>query len=752
MDTTPSIVGLTEPGVAGRRSVIGGKAAELARLSAAGFVVPPGFVVTARALSRPDLAGYLRTAADGLGAGRFAVRSSGVAEDLPDASHAGLYETYLDVSAAELENAVRCCFAAAKDPRVAAYQRQRGIAAGTMAVLVQAMIHPAAAGVAFTADPLTGDRTKTVITAVAGLGESLVSGEALGEEWTAVSGLPATRSRAGHDGTALTVGQADAVARLARRVCAATDGIPQDIEWAIDSDGRLWLLQARPMTALPSQLSWDPPGRGLWMRNFRIGEWLPEAVTPLFATWLLPLLEGGYLDGMHTTVGVRVPFRYALVNGWYYNAPPLPSPRLLAQVLLRGRSRAVKVLYHALYRVGKNPAAADRAVLSTLERDWQQVQLPRYRHQVARAAEEVDQACPRRLAELVNQLGTQAGVALWYLAILGGSAWKMEAALTRFARRHLATALPADDGGAQVLLRGLAGAAPRPTGHAVHSLDWYHPLAAGGPAVPPGRVAPPPRQAHLVDQRRAAERRARIALADRPALLTQFDGLLQVNQRYAIIREQQAQDFTLAWPVLRRCADRLGDDLVEAGVLADPGDIFFCTRQEVSAAIAGRPRGPIEAVPGRRQQWQQHRKLAAPLTLGRPGRLIGNPIAHAVHDARGATTPPPPGTIIGHPASAGIATGPVRIIDTPAEFAAFKDGEILVAKATTPAWTPLFATAAAVVTDGGSLAAHASLVAREYGIPAVVGTGNATTSLRTGQTVTVDGNAGTVTPRPADHT
>ena len=100
---------------------------------------------------------------------------------------------------------------------------------------------------------------------------------------------------------------------------------------------------------------------------------------------------------------------------------------------------------------------------------------------------------------------------------------------------------------------------------------------------------------------------------------------------------------------------------------------------------------------------------------------------------------------MGHPASAGRATGPVGIVNGPEDFAGFTDGAVLVAKATAPAWTPLFARAAAVVTDGGTLAAHASLVAREYGIPAVVGTGDATHRLHPGQLVTVDGTAGTVT-------
>jgi len=105
---------------------------------------------------------------------------------------------------------------------------------------------------------------------------------------------------------------------------------------------------------------------------------------------------------------------------------------------------------------------------------------------------------------------------------------------------------------------------------------------------------------------------------------------------------------------------------------------------------------------------------------------------------------PPDAILVGEPASPGRATGRARIVDGPEDFDGFEDGEVLVARVTAPAWTPLFGRAAAVVTDGGTLAAHASLVAREYGIPAVVGTGDATRRLRDGQAVVVDGGAGVV--------
>jgi phosphohistidine swiveling domain-containing protein len=657
-----------------------------------------------------------------------------------------LYDTVLNVPIEGLGAAVRACFAATAAERVTTYQQRHGGAGAGMAVLVQVMVEPAAAGVAFTAHPVTGDRDQAVVTATPGLGEPLVSGEVTGEDWT-VTGARTVRTRPGPaDRPVLTSAQATAIAALARRV-ADRYGAPQDVEWAIDHEGRLWLLQARPMTALPPPVRWAAPGPGLWMRNFRLGEWLPEAVTPLFETWLLPLIEDGYLQGMQATVGVRVPFRYALVNGWYYNATPIPSPALLTRVLRNGGRRAVTVLYNALFRVGRDPAAADRAVLSGLEQDWRDRQLPGYRRLVADAAAQAPAADPHRLTVLVDELGREAGVALWYLAIVGGSAWKMEACLTRFTRHHLAGALPDEDGGAQVLLRGLPGTEPAHPPHAVHSVDWYHPVAAELPSTGEPRMDSG-RHAAVAAQRATAERRCAAALAAQPSLLAQFEALLAVTQRYATIREQQAGTLTLAWPVLRTCAHRLGEHLTGIGAFGQAEDIFFCTRVEVDTAL--RVRGPslTAVVAERRDHWQQQRRLAAPLTLGRPPRLVGDVIARAVEQARGTTDShagAEESVIVGQPASAGQATGPVRIITDPRDFAAFGTGDILVAQATTPAWTPLFGRAAAIVTDGGTLAAHASLIAREYGIPAVVGTGDATKRLQPGQRVTVDGTAGTVT-------
>jgi phosphohistidine swiveling domain-containing protein len=745
MDTITEVFDLAQATTADRARV-GGKAGVLGELVAAGFPVPPGQVVTAGALNYDGWEESLEAAAASLGTPLLAVRSSAVAEDLPDASYAGLYETYLNVPVEGLGEAVRRCFAAATAERVSAYHQRHGDGtAPGMAVLVQAMVDPIAAGVAFSVHPLSGDPDQALVTAVPGLGDRLVSGEAVGEEWT-VTTRHARRSRpipAG--GKVLGARQAQAVADLACKI-ADRFGRPQDIEWAIDRDGRLWLLQARPMTALSEPVSWTAPGTGLWSRNFRLGEWLPEAVTPLFATWLLPALEDGYLDGMQATVGIRVPFRYALVNGWYYNTPPIPTPKLLSRVLWQGRGRAMWILYNALIRVNRNPAAADRAVLSDLDHQWRNNHVPAYRQLATDAQIEAPTATPDRLVQLIDQLGREAGIYLWYLAIVGGSAWKMEACLTRFCRQHLAQVLSDEKGGTQVLLRGLPGTQPVSTAHAVQSVDWYHPVVAEMLTADIPLTNGDQRHTRLSQQRATAEQTCGNALVGRPRLLSKFQELLQVNQRYAVIREEQARDFTLGWPALRACVRRLGEHMVATGAVEQADDVFFCNRDEVTTILrAGKSEPIVHLVRERRYLWQRQHDLAAPLTLGQPVRLIGDVIGRAVQEARGEREVGE-NVIVGHPASAGRATGPVRIVQGPQDFGEFRDGDVLVAKATAPAWTLLFARAAAVVTDSGTLAAHASLVAREYGIPAVVATGDATVRLHPGQRVTVDGNAGTVTP------
>ena len=705
--------------------IAGVKASNLGELKRAGFPVPDGFVVTG------ETSDEVFHAAEQLG-GPWAVRSSGVAEDLAGASFAGQYETVLNVCGREeLIAAIQRCRASAASDRVASYRAARNAPADSrLAVLVQTMLEPEAAGVAFTANPITGDRNEVVMTAARGLGERVVSGEAQGDEWVIRNGNPVCRRSVEH---AIEPAQAMELAELARRI-EEQFGAPQDIEWAI-ADGRPFVLQTRPMTSLPEPVRWDPPSPGHWSRTLRLGEWLPEAMTPLFADWLLERIEGGYLVGMKRTAGASVPFRHAMVNGWYYTAPPRFPLFVLLRAAFQSRGRLVSFFVNALLRVWSKPELADQRLLRGLSNEWRESTLPRYRRLVETSEAAFDRATAEELVRWVDEIGALAGEALWSLAIVGGSAWKMEACLAKFLRRHVPGVAEL---GTQALLTSLptteaaSGVAP----HAVQSIDWYRPTA--GELTLPGTDGLGDRRAKGVAERERIESACRAALAKTPDRLARFETLLEVAQRYAAIREEQAALLTLGWPLLRRCVHRLADEAVGAAVIREKDDAFFLTRHE----LLGRSE-QHEKAHRRRAAWEGQRRLIAPLVVGQASKPMEAAIASVVHAVRTSGNRSS-NAIVGQPASPGRATGAVRLLDGPEDFDRLLSGEVIVARGTAPAWTPLFARAAAVVTDGGSLAAHASLVAREYGIPAVVGTGDATARLSDGQQVTVDGSAGVV--------
>lgn len=231
----------------GMIDLVGGKAVGLAALIKAGENVPDGFCLTTNAFRRGELPRRaVLEAYRHLGGEPVAVRSSASAEDLPDASFAGQHETVLDVSGdEELITAIRTCWQSLDAPRAITYREARGRAdqPAAMAVVVQRMVDPAIAGVAFTANPITGTRTEIVIDAVAGLGSSVVDGSVAADHYVISDDRPATAAGA------LSNEQLEELRRTGRRIERSFGG-PQDLEWAFDRQGKLWLLQARPITTI----------------------------------------------------------------------------------------------------------------------------------------------------------------------------------------------------------------------------------------------------------------------------------------------------------------------------------------------------------------------------------------------------------------------------------------------------------------------------------------------------------------------
>ncbi len=483
-----------------------------------------------------------------------------------------------------------------------------------------------------------------------------------------------------------------------------------------------------------AEVRWDAPP-GAFARNFRLGEWIGDPVTPLFESWLLTTMEETMHANYARLVGQPAPRPlHVIVNGWYYyNLGFLPtSVRAIARTL---PGLAIRFARDPRRVAPAIPPLA-RFGVDLWAREWRDELLPTYIAAVARAATAVETAALAELPPIIEDLAVLAGRYFTSITMVAGYGWKTELPLARFYREHMRDRI---GGHHQELLRGLS--IPATPAHAVSSLDWYFPTAGESATVPDrDRDA---RYARLVTEREALEGRARATLS--PTLLTRFDRLLAEAHRASKLREEQIPDLTRAWPVFRRALARIGEAFLSRGTISAATDVYFLNRSEMIQALPRSDPSLRAMAVGRRKKWEEQRLLPAPLVLGQPPRML----ASILEGADRAVRDPAPAVaneVRGTPASPGRATGRARVVRSTDEFDRVQAGEILVCPVTTPAWTPLFARIAAVVTDVGSVAAHASIIAREYGIPAVVATGDGTTRIADGSRVTVDGGAGLVFP------
>ena len=697
-----------------------------------------------------------------LGSGRVAVRSSATAEDLPTAAFAGQQDTFLGVEGEEaLLDAVVRCWASLFTDRAVAYRRERRVPAADvrMAVVVQAMVEADVAGVMFTADPVTGDRGITVIDAVAGLGEALVSGEVTPEHHVLDrSGRPVE----GPTGKALLGGANLANLALHGRLIADHFGGPQDIEWALVG-GRPWILQARPMTALPPPpVTLNPIQR---VQGAILTEYLPIRPYPMDVTTSVDRgaarmmseiahrygIEGVFRDVVRAEDGVAV----AIV-------PSMPRPTLR---VLPGAFRALRnALRFRPQRWRDDPRQAaflaeidrlealDLAALPWVEllevpnralhaqdfcRDLRIDYLPRAGASLIRAGVVVTLLGQRRnLADLLGGVRTRTEDANDGLRALAREV-RDEPRLAGIADpADLAAALDGDDDLAG--LRGRVAAYLREYGRreTVSPLLISQPTLGESRDIVLGLVLSLASEAEPAAKARSEA--ARAALLRHPLL--RLTGASRAVGRWidaaregVAFREDTHFYFTAVLPPLRRSLLEIGARLRAVGVLDDPSEVFQLVWEEVTAIRDPEGLGP-EEVEGLRD--------AVARRSARRAELRGVPMIDTRrifgHTAKGAIAS-------GTPAGAGTVTGVARIVTGSDEFDRLGEGEILVCPYTNPTWTPLFARASAVVVDTGSMASHAAIVAREYGLPAIMGTGNGTATIRDGQLVTANGSLGVVT-------
>jgi pyruvate,water dikinase len=792
--------------------LLGGKGASLARLVAAGLPVPHGFCINTAAyhrfvaghgvsagLSRAlaadpetaarqvtelflrrdlpvEVAADIRAAYEAMGGGPVAVRSSAVAEDLPQASFAGQHDTFLDVRGEKgLLESVRRCWASLWTSRAIEYRARHAVPDHEvrMGVVVQEMVPAESAGMLFTADPVTGDPGRLVLNAAPGLGAALVSGE-VDPEVLIVDRVSGRITKQRGD-PLLGPEQVGDLVGLAVQV-EAMYGQPVDIEWAVAA-GRAHLLQARPITASGHQ-EWNDSLTGdyLWTSG-NFGEAVPSVMTP--CTWSLLRL---YMPEAMASSPLAGHPPYGNIGGRpYFNL----SVYLAVSSALGVGGLARNGLEQAFGRV-PDGVAIPRIPMSR----WQILrdQLPKTVRFVRRmiryvgGAPELLAAVPQRCAaaqersRAATTTATLAGLWRGEVAPLlretsrmlaGARAGSATIINTGTVLRKLVGGTDADtlltgvqmDGGQLANLGPLVGLEQLSRGEidrATYLREWGHrcpdefevsvPRPAEDPRWLEDQLAGSPEDRAEPAELLARQERARAAawqrLAQRhPRRIRALRRRVARAGRALRAREAARSEVVRVFWVLRTF-------MLRAGELTGHGeDLFFCTIDEILDLLDGRS-ASLPRVAARRAAYDRYRGLPPYPTFIRgqfdPARWAADPHRRSdVYDETGGAAPAS-ATIIGLHGAAGVVEGSVRVLDSVDRGAELRDGEVLVTTVTNVGWTPLFPRLAAVVTDVGAPLSHAAIVARELGIPAVVGCGDATRRLHTGDRVRVDGARGTV--------
>ena len=729
----------------------------------------------------------------------FSVRSSSTMEDLASAAFAGQHETYLNITGtAAVLDRVRACFVSLWADRAIAYRHQQGFdhALAAMAVVIQQMVPSETAGVGFSINPVNGQLDEMVINANFGLGESVVSGEGEVDQWildkptrnvrtaniasksrkivgttagTQEVDIAAAESSKPSLGDAQLTQLADLLARV-----EASYSFPQDIEWAF-ADGKLWLLQSRPITTIPPR----------WTRD-ESAERFPNVITPL--TW--DFVESGFHRSLNHSFGLlgfphfsgkwfasfghyiygnqnavelyarRAPFAVRSLDelraaiprlreqfGWVQELPVAWVRDLDHYLITLGRFQAEPL-------DGKTPLEIWRHVLAVNEHGAQyflpniaisiaQGTIIRMFHGLLKLAigpADAGVLFDHLMAWCDTKTG-QINQELFELALLA----RQDAQLSRLVRET--------DSRQLVGRNTLSGHGEFNTRLQRFLRDHGHREVDFDACVAPWAEAPwivldnlrlilqTPMDHQPAEKQRELKIRAQQAevtlFTKLPAdLHFFFHELLRLARTYTSLDDLEHYQTTRLTPALRRGLRALGGQLVQRGVLPEPIDVFFARQEQMEhALVTDSPdawREFTARVSGQKAAYLADQVRQPEWILGQSESAADEALADAGN------------VLTGLAGSPGVAEGAVFLVLTPEDFAKFPKGAVMVARTTNPTWTPLFYSAAAVVTESGGPLSHGAVTAREMRIPAVMSVKGSLTRLQNGQRVRVDGAKGRV--------
>lgn len=785
-------------------ALAGGKGGSLTKLYQSGYPVPDGFVVMPSAFKNDRLILEAQVQAqvalnkirkDSIGIS-FAIRSSGLAEDSAKASFAGQFDTMLNVHTDdEVWEAIRAVRLSRHSKEVQAYSEVKGInASQEMAVVVQQMVQADISGVLFTANPVTGNWDEMLGNFVFGLGEELVSGKTTPYTFTL---KPATKmgSKDSYDGPSELNPYISELTKLGSQL-EKEFGYPQDIEWAI-AGNKVYVLQSRPITTLkghnPATGEWNDSKNGCYLwSNVNFGEAIPEVMTPLTwtvqrniyeSTWkLLPGYQSsGNIGGrIYLNLSIYASVLHSLrmsqkdilrfFEGILYTQIPENMEIPVIQVSKRA---TISFILNLINNIVKETMAL-RKVHHFLETN------PHW----CKSMQEKILACDSKEQLFLmwgNEIFPHLQNTVWYVmgsVAQSGDTMKLRNELTKLVgiddADTLISGLSTDfdiKEGSNLLaslgpVLGISKLAKGEMSYAEYLAIYGH----RGPNEFELSIPRPIEDSEWIDKLSAQFEKSPInveelllnkrtecdAAWDRfekgnrkkaPGIRRRIKKVAQTARNRESIRSEYVRD---RW-VARTFALRAGQ-LIGIGE-----NIFFLTLNEMLDILSGKEEA-LKFIPDRKEADRKYKALPP-----YPSIICGDfdPFQWAadpnrrndIYDSRhstqtsayAATNDSKRNVIKGSAGSAGRIEGVVRYLKSIEEGKQLEKGEILLTSQTDIAWTPLFPRAAAVITDVGAPLSHAAVIARELGIPAVVGCGNATMYLHTGDRVYVDGGEGVVT-------
>lgn len=761
-------------------NICGGKGYNLARLARYGFRVPRGGVLSAEAPIEAVREGIERL---GLTQTKVAVRSSATAEDSARASFAGVHRSFLNVSGVRaIEEAVEGCIDSLQTPEATAYRRRMGFHDEDVrcAVVVCEMIPARSAGVAFSCDPATGRRDLILIDAAEGLGDAVVSGRVNPQRmvWRTVNGM-LQRDDGSAPCPALPPEIEEELAHQARRVeWALGEGQdPQDIEWAYDGQ-RLWLLQARPVTRLPRAGWRETAGMPRYWSTANLKDNQPRGWCEL--SWsTLQEVVGDVLFSTLKAVAYPVPpgmevvrrfhgrgfFDLTAMQFGFYDAFGVLPNQVVKTI---GGQQPEIVVSSEPYRgaIGRRRRAA---ALRLARLTWNLPQ--RAKHAVQRHLEE-----QRRLittdftrcsfaetGDVLDEIGRiqEAFIPTAGLANAASGLWQpvlekiiQDSDLINRLQAGAGTVASAEHGYRLYEIAQEKSTIEdflRDFGHrAVYETDIRNPRWIEDPSwvlaqVEAIRDNPPekdPRES-AAEVRRQAEREVRQRFPWRAPILLWI--ARKLRDAMAVREDCKSAMVSMILPV-RRAILEIGRRLVASGRLESPEQMFELAREDVTCLLRGYWDGSgadeLTRDRARRQEAWLAEDCPDVITETPEGDLSEAP------SPDGSTAVSHGDVWSGIAVSPGIAAGVVRLVRHPDDASHLQQGNILCAPSTDPGWTPLFLRASAIVMETGGYLSHGSIVAREYGIPAVANVPGILSALHDGERIVVDGSQGKIMRSP----